>query len=454
MSIIIAIVAFVVAIGILIAVHEWGHFLVARAVGIKVLRFSIGFGRPLWRRVAGRDQTEYVLAKIPLGGYVKLLDEREGPVDPAERHRAFNNQPVWSRMAVLVAGPAFNFLFAVIAYWMMFMAGIPGVRPVIGAVEPESFAAQSGVVAGDEIVSVGGRETQTWENAVIAVIDDMLTDGRIEFELKDEEGITRSAILDVRGSESALTEPGALLTGLGLKPYSPVIPAVIAEVTEDGPAARAGFEAGDRVLAVDDVPVTDWSAWAEYVRERPDQEMVVLVERDGQQFDLRVIIGAVEQDGRRIGRFGAAAEYPRDVYERLFAEQRYGPVAAAGVAAAKTWHMSTLTLKMLWKMVLGEVSVRNISGPINIAQYAGQAASFGLTSFLSFLAIVSISLGIINLLPIPMLDGGQLVYQLAELVKGSPVSEKTQIVGQQVGIVALILIMSLAIYNDISRLIG
>lgn len=454
MSIIIAIVAFVVAIGILIAVHEWGHFLVARAVGIKVLRFSIGFGRPLWRRVAGRDQTEYVLAKIPLGGYVKLLDEREGPVDPAERHRAFNNQPVWSRMAVLVAGPAFNFLFAVIAYWMMFMAGIPGVRPVIGAVEPESFAAQSGVVAGDEIVSVGGRETQTWENAVIAVIDDMLTDGRIEFELKDEEGITRSAILDVRGSESALTEPGALLTGLGLKPYSPVIPAVIAEVTEDGPAARAGFEAGDRVLAVDDVPVTDWSAWAEYVRERPDQEMVVLVERDGQQFDLRVIVGAVEQDGRRIGRFGAAAEYPRDVYERLFAEQRYGPVAAAGVAAAKTWHMSTLTLKMLWKMVLGEVSVRNISGPINIAQYAGQAASFGLTSFLSFLAIVSISLGIINLLPIPMLDGGQLVYQLAELVKGSPVSEKTQIVGQQVGIVALILIMSLAIYNDISRLIG
>ena len=355
---------------------------------------------------------------------------------------------------VLLAGPAFNFLFAIIAYWVMFMVGIPGIRPVIGVVEPESYAADGGVVAGDEIVTVAGRETPTWENAVIAIIDEMLTDGRIELEVKNEEGITRAVSLDVRGSESALTEPGALLTGLGVKPYAPVIPAVIAEVTEDGPAARAGFATGDRILAVDDVPVADWSAWAEYVRERPNQEMFVLVERGGQQFDLRVVISAVEEDGRRIGRFGAAAEYPRDVYERLYAEQRYGPVASAGAATAKTWNMSTLTLRMLWKMVLGEVSVRNISGPIIIAQYAGQAARFGLASFLSFLAVVSISLGIINLLPIPMLDGGQLVYQFAELVKGSPVSERTQILGQQVGIVALILIMSLAIYNDIARLIG
>ncbi len=454
MSIILAVVAFVVAIGILIAVHEWGHFLVARALGIKVLRFSIGFGRPLWRRVSGRDQTEYVLAKIPIGGYVKLLDEREGPVDPAEQHRAFNRQPVWSRMAVLVAGPAFNFLFAVVAYWVIFMAGIPGIRPVIGAVEPATYAADAGVLAGDEIVAVAGRETPTWENAVIAIIGDMLTDGRIELELKNEEGITRSVNLDVRGAESSLTEPGALLTGLGVKPYVPVIPPVIAEVTEDGAAARAGFEAGDRILSVDDVPVANWNAWAEYVRSRPDQEMFVRVERGRQQFDLRVVVGAVEEDGRRIGRFGAAAEYPRDLYERLYTEQRYGPVAAVGVATAKTWNMSTLTLRMLWKMVLGEVSVRNISGPINIAQYAGQAASFGLVSFLSFLAVVSISLGIINLLPIPMLDGGQLVYQVAELVKGSPVSDRTQILGQQVGIVALILIMSLAIYNDIARLFG
>ena len=452
MNVLISIAAFVVAISVLIAVHEWGHYLVARALGIKVLRFSIGFGRPLWSRRSGPDKTEYVIAQIPLGGYVKLLDEREAPVDPSERHRAFNRQPIPNRMAVLVAGPAFNFFFAVIAYAAMFMAGIPGMRAIIGSVEPDSHAAQADIRVGDQIVAVAGRDTPTWETAVLAIVDDMLADGQIDLEVVDDEGVRRSATLDVRGEESALTEPGALLQGLGMRPFTPVIPALLAEVSDNGPAERAGFVAGDRIIAADGVAIEHWTGWAEYVRERPGETILVTVERGGEEFELDVVIGEIETDGRIIGRFGAAAEYPRETIERVYTVQRFGPIAATGAAVARTWDMTTLTLRMLWKMVLGDVSVRNLSGPINIAQYAGQAARFGLAPFLSFLAVVSISLGIINLLPVPMLDGGQLVYQMAELVKGSPVSERAQILGQQVGIVALILIMSLAIYNDIARL--
>jgi len=446
--------AFVVAISILVAVHEFGHFWVARKLGIKVLRFSIGFGSPIWCKVAGKDRVEYVIASIPLGGYVKLLDEREGPVPETDRARAFNRQPVSYRVAVLVAGPAFNFLFAILAYWLVFSLGVPGLRPVVGEVEPASYAADAGLRKDDEIIRVGEGTVQTWEHALLAVLDEMLDDGEIPLTVQDSTGAQRSLLIDVRGQESRLTEPGQLLTGIGIQQWRPVIPAVIGEIVPGEAGDKAGLLAGDELMAVDGEPVEDWTHWAKLVADRPGQLVRLDVVRAGEQLQLVVALGETESGGKTIGRVGAGPEIPAGLYEHMRAEQRFGPVAALGAGAQKTWDMSLLTLRMLWKMITGEVSIKNISGPINIAEYAGYTASAGLVAFLSFLAIVSISLGILNLLPIPMLDGGQVVYQVAELAKGSPVSERTQIIGQQIGIVLLIVLMSFAFYNDLSRLMG
>lgn len=453
-SFITSVLAFVVAISVLVAVHEFGHFWVARRLGIKVLRFSIGFGSPIWRKVAGQDQVEYVIASIPLGGYVKLLDEREGPVPEKDRARAFNRQPVSYRVAVLVAGPAFNFLFAILAYWLMFSLGVPGLRPVLGAIEPASYAAEAGLNQDDEIIRVGEEGVQTWEHALLAVLEEMLGDGEIPLTVKDSAGVQRSLLIDVRGQESRLTEPGQLLSGLGIERWRPFIPAVIGEVVSGEAGDKAGLLTGDNIVAVDGVRIEDWTHWAELVAGRPGELIALDIVREGSRLQLNVFLGETERDGERIGRVGAGPEIPPGLYEHMRTEQRFGPVAALKAGAQKTWDMSLLTLRMLWKMVTGEVSIKNISGPINIAEYAGYTASAGLVAFLSFLAIVSISLGILNLLPVPMLDGGQVVYQLAELAKGSPVSERTQIIGQQIGIVLLIVLMSFAFYNDLSRLMG
>ena len=447
--------AFVVAISVLVAVHEFGHFWVARKLGIKVLRFSIGFGSPIWRKVAGPDRVEYVIASIPLGGYVKLLDEREGPVPERDRERAFNRQPVSSRIAVLVAGPAFNFLFAIAAYWLVFNLGVPGLRPVVGEVEPSSYAAEAGLLADDEIVRVGQKPVQTWEHALLSVLDEMLDDGRIPLTVRDAAGAQRSLVVDVGDQASRLTEPGQLLAGLGVQRWRPVIPAVIGAIVPGEAGEAAGLQVGDELLALEGEPIDDWDHWAAMVAARPGELVRVDVNRGGRRLQLGLGLGEIENDdGKLIGRVGAGPEILPSLYEHMEAEQRFGPVAALGVGAQKTWDMSMLTLRMLGKMITGQVSIKNISGPINIAEYAGYTASAGLVAFLSFLAIVSISLGILNLLPIPMLDGGQIVYQLAELAKGSPVSERTQIIGQQIGIVLLIVLMSFAFYNDLSRLMG
>lgn len=458
-GVLISILAFVAAIGVLVAVHEFGHFAVARALGIKVLRFSIGFGKPIWRyrpkpkSGSGAGDTEYVLSAIPLGGYVKLLDEREGEVSAADLPRAFNRQPVPSRIAVLVAGPLANFLFAFLAYWIMFVAGVPGARPIIGEVEPDSYADRAGLAAGDEIIAVGGEPVGTWESALLAVLDDMLDDGSIGLTVRTESGAERRALLEVSGREAELTEPGELLTGLGFAPYAPSLPAVIGELVEGEPAALAGLTPGDRIVSAAGEKVESWTRWVDIVRARPGESIDLLVERDGNSFPLELEIGEAESEGETIGRIGAAPEVPEGLNERLLAEQRYGPVAAVAASLGRTWEMTALTLRMLWRMVLGDVSVKNISGPINIAQYAGYTASIGIVPFLNFLAIVSLSLGILNLLPVPLLDGGQILYQLIELVKGSPVSERAQAYGQQIGIALLLLLMSFAFYNDISRLI-
>lgn len=452
-NVLISILSFLLAISVLVAVHEFGHFWVARKIGIKVLRFSIGFGRPLWSRKVGADQTELVVAAIPLGGYVKMLDEREGEVTEADRDRSFNNAPMWGRMAVLVGGPAANFLFAIFAYWIMFVVGVPGLVPVVGEIAPDTIAGQAGMRAGDQIVQVRGRTVETWESAMLNLLDDMLDDGRIEFRVKGEDGATRNLVLDATGQESALTEPGALFDGLGINIWQPYWPATIEVVDPDGPAEQAGLRPGDRVVAIDDVEVGDWPALVRRLQDLPDQQARVTVEREGAYVDLVVGVGSMQREGRTVGRIGVQGVKPEAVPDSMYGTTQYGLLGAIPVAMNKTWEMTTLTLRMLWKMLEGVVSPKNISGPINIAQYAGVSASMGLVAFASFLAVVSISLGIINLMPVPMLDGGQLLYHFAELVTGKPLPERVQMIGHQAGLLLLAMLMTFAFYNDIARLL-
>lgn len=456
-----SILAFIVAISVLVAVHEYGHFWVARKLGFKVLRYSIGFGRPFakWRG-KGPDHTEYWLSTIPLGGYVKLLDEREGPVPEAEAHRAFNRRPIPHRIAVLLAGPGFNFLFAIVAYWVMFVSGVPGVKPIVGVVTEDTVAAEAGLETDDEIVSVGGVPTATWEGALLAMLDELLADGRLDLVVQKPNGDERRVELDVRGRESELTEPNALFTGLGFQP-GPTMPADIERVEPDSPAQAAGLMAGDRVIGIrgESVPsqrISSWQQWLETIRRHPGETVVLEVRRDDSRIDLTMTIGEAEEAGERIGRIGAwrPTSLSPEVLERVRAEQRYGPIAALSQGVEKTWDMTALTVRMLGRMIVGDVSYRNVSGPISIAAYAGDSAAAGMTAFLSFLAIVSISLGIMNLLPVPLLDGGQIVYQVIELFKGAPLSERALIFGQQLGIVFLIVLMGFVFYNDLTRMFG
>ena len=445
-----SVLAFVVAISVLVAVHEYGHYIVGRWCGMKVLRFSIGFGKPLWSRTgAGSDRTEYCISAIPLGGYVRFLDSREGTIDPRDEGRAFNQRPIPQRIAVLLAGPGFNFLFAVLAYWMLFVYGIPTLRPAIGEVEPGSYAADAGLEYGDRIVAVGDTETGDWESALVAMLDRIVADGSVALRLEEPDGGERIAVLDIGEDVARLTEPGMLFDGLGFSPWQP--PAIVGDVTADGAAGAAGIRPGDRITGIDGEAIANFSDLRRVVAERPGKAVPVEVERADERLVVDVVLDTVDGEGGPVGQLGVTgSDEARDyIYMR-----QYGIVESIGRAAERTWQSSVFTLRMLGRMVTGDVSIKNISGPINIAQFAGASAQAGLSNFLGFLAIVSISLGVLNLLPLPVLDGGQIVFQLAELIKGSPLSERAQIVGQQVGIFALLLLMSFAFYNDIARILG
>jgi regulator of sigma E protease len=447
-----SILAFLFAIGVLVAVHEWGHYIVARMAGVKVLRFSIGFGKPLWMVRAGPDQTEYCLSAIPLGGYVKLLDEREGDVDPAEAGRSFNRAPVSSRIAILVAGPLMNFVFAVAAYWLMFTIGVPGLQPVIGEIQPHSVAAEAGLRPEDRITAIGAEPIATWEGAVLALLDEMLSQDQVRLDVTGADGADRTIYLDLAGKIPELTEPGQLFIGLGLEPWAPTIPPVIGDIVPGGAAEAAGLASGDLIVSAAGTVQDDWAGWVDFIRARPGQLVVLIVERADRIVELELPIGEyTEESGTVIGRIGAGPLVPDGFYDSYTSYQRYGIFPAFMVGAERTWTMSVLTVRMVGRIVTGDVSMKNISGPINIAQYAGYSASAGLSSFLNFLAVVSLSLGILNLLPIPVLDGGQVLYQVLEYLKGAPLSDRVQIIGQQIGIAFLVLLMGFAFYNDLSR---
>jgi len=452
MKMLIFVAAFLVAIGILVAVHEFGHYWVAKKLGFKVLRFSIGFGKPVLMRV-GRDadRTEYCLAAIPLGGYVKLLDEREGEVLPEELQRSFTRKPILHRIAVLLAGPAMNLIFAALLYAILAMVGTEVVKPVVGQVRFDGPAADAGLRRGDLIVRVGDRDVEDTEQLQMDLLRQVADDAVIPMRVR-RDGSERALTLRVTSDRRPLTEPGRLLQGLGFDLASWKAESVVQSAPQGSAGARAGLRAGDRLLAVNDQPIGNSSDFISVVTGSAGREISIDVQRAGARVRIVTVVPRVTEQGRTVGRLGIAlAEGPRAWPPGLVEMRRFGPLAALAVGVHKTWEMSSITVQMLSRIVTGQVSAKNISGPISIAEFAGISAYLGATAFIGFLAIISVSLGVLNLLPVPLLDGGQVVYQLVEAAKGSPLSERAQNLGQQVGIALLVVLMSLAFYNDISR---
>ena len=448
-NIFITLTAFIFTIALLVAIHEFGHFWVARKLGVKVLRFSVGFGKPLFRFRGKQDDTEYVIASIPLGGYVKMLDEREGDVPEEDLHRAFNRKSVYSRFAIVFAGPFINFVFAVFAFWLMFVIGVQGVKPIMGKLNSDSVAWESGLRSGDYIVSVDGDETPTLGSVYEQLLGAFIERKAVVIKLSDQRNITLR--LDQIDKDA---EPSRLQDIIGLTLKLPIEKVIIGEVTPDSPAFAAGIQTGDQIVAVNGEAIEHWRDLVRSVIKKPGQEIQVDIARNGQIAALSVTIGAVEQSGQTIGRIGVRPESVTPLPESMFAMHQYGFFAAFPKGIEKTWDLSVLTLKMLGKIVVGDASIKNISGPITIAEVAGHSAKMGIESFLRFLAIVSLSLGVINLLPIPMLDGGHLLFYLIEMVKGSPVSEAVQEIGLKIGVTLLVMLMSVALYNDFTRLIN
>ena len=449
----ITVISFIFALGILIFFHELGHYLVARWCGVKVLRFSIGFGKVLASKRIGPDQTEWSLSAFPLGGYVKMLDEREGDVPADQLSRSFNRQTVWKRIAIVLAGPVANFLLAIFFYWILFVVGAPGIKPVIAEPAKNTAAQLAGLQAGERILSVNGDVTQTWQDVRLALLNVAVESKKAQLELQNAKGDLFQRKLDLEALTPTDLEAD-FVAKLGLTLNPPHIKPVIAEAIIDGAAQKAGLQAGDEIIEVEGQKIAIWENLVTQVVASPGRELHLLIKRGTQTMNISVTPKAEKTGEQTVGRIGARPKVEQAEIDKMMIEVRYGPLVSIGKAVEKTWEMSIFSLKMMGKMITGNLSLKNISGPLTIADYAGQSAKAGSLPFITFLAMISISLGVLNLLPIPLLDGGHLLYYVAELIKGSPVSERVMQIGQPIGMLLLGGLMVIAFYNDIFRMIN
>ena len=454
MTLITTVLAFLLTLGLLIVIHELGHYFIARLCNVKVLRFSVGFGKALWSRKLGPDGTEWVIAAFPLGGYVKMLDEREGEVHPREADRAFNRQTVGKRFAIVLAGPVSNFLLAIVLYWVLFMHGVPGLKPVLGPAPEGTAAAVAGFRAGDTLTRIGDEPVQTWQDARWVLLQHAVGKGRVLVSTRGQSGEAAQRELDLSQLTASDLDSDFLRT-LGLARQQPTLRPVVGNLVSGGAGERGGLKAGDEIVSVDNRGVATWEDFVNAVRSSPGRSLLLELRRDGARAaDVTLTPDAHTEAGKTIGRIGAGPKVDREALADLTTVVSYGPLESIAKAAYKTWDTSVFSLRMLGKMIVGEVSLKNLSGPITIADYAGQSAQMGWVSFLLFLALISISLGVLNLLPIPLLDGGHLMYYIFEVFKGSPVSDKAIEIGQHLGMALLFVLMAFALYNDINRLIS
>ncbi len=447
-------IPFVVALGVLIFIHEYGHYRVARWCGVKVVRFSIGFGYPLLKWTRGPDRTEWVVAAFPLGGYVKMLDEREAPVPDAEQARSFNRQSVWRRFAIVAAGPLANFLLAIVLYWGLFATGTQELQPRLAlSAASDTVAVGAGIRDGDLVTHVDDEAVRSWSELRWVLLRHVIDGRQIVLRVRTEGNVEIFRHVDFSGIRVDGRETD-LIEAIGLRPWRPVIAPVVGQIMAGSAAARAGLEPGDRFVSLGGDVIASWVELVERVRASPGEPMPATVLRDGRVLAMTIIPDEASDGGERIGRIGISVAEPAGGHASMFTLVRYGPFEGLQKAMLKTWDTSVLTLKMIGRMITGDVSWKNLSGPVTIADYAGQTAKLGWTHYLGFVALISISLGVLNLLPIPVLDGGHLLYYTIEIIKGGPVSERVMEIGQQIGLVALVMLMAFAFYNDIARLIS
>jgi regulator of sigma E protease len=464
------VLAFIFTIGLLVTVHEYGHFQAAKWFGVKILKFSIGFGKPLWSKKFGSDNTELVIAAIPLGGYVKMLDEREmdeqssiAEVTPntevpstiyseAELKCAFNRQSVFKRTAIVLAGPFANLLLAILLYWLLFMMGVVGIKPIVGKVMDHSPAAEASFAIGDTIKKINGQDVATWSDVIWKLLNESLKHKSVEVETLNSRQELHIHQLNLSNINSDNSDKD-ILGLLGLTVYQPEIAAIIGDVTKNSPAEKAGLLLDDRIISVNQIGIKTWEDFVQEIRLHPNMALDIKVQRNVENLTLSIKPEQVIEDGKPVGRIGAGFKFNKNAYDEFFTTTQYSLTSAFLKATEKTWEISIFSLKMIIKMVMGETSWKSISGPVTIASYAGQSADMGLKVFVGFLAMISISIGVLNLLPIPVLDGGHLMYYMVEIFTGKPVSESVMIIGQKIGLSLLGFMMILAFYNDINRLI-
>ena len=453
MTIFFTIISFVFALGLLIVFHELGHYFIARLCNVKVLRFSVGFGRPLITKYWGKDKTEWVLAAIPLGGYVKMLDEREGKVAPEDLSRSFNRMTVFRRFAIVSAGPIANFLLAILLYCFLFMYGVSGMKPILGQITPDSPAAIANFKGGETLVKIGDELVSTWQDARWALLSkavDRTPTLIVETRSIEKQVVSRELDLSKLNANDL---DNNFLKKIGLNVYKPKIRPIIAQVIPNGAGDNAGLLINDEILSINEKEIVEWQDLVQKIQDSPGTVLLMKIRRNNTKIDVKIVPEVATQVGEEIGKIGIAPKIDHSKLEDLLVEVSYPTNIAMVKAINKTWETSVFTLQMLWKMVMGEVSIKNISGPITIADYAGKSAQMGIASYLGFLALISISLGVLNLLPIPLLDGGHLMYYVVEIIKGTPLSEKSMAIGQKMGMMMLFTLMVFAIYNDINRLI-